>query len=245
MFITEENPQSIASESYRTLRTNIEYSPFDKDLKTIVITSSESNEGKTTTSGNLAISLAQNEKKVLLIDCDLRRGTIHRRFMVANGVGLSEIIIEKVSLESAIKSVAKNLDIITTGNLPPNPSEMLSSNAMVNLINDLREIYDYVILDTPPVLAVADAQILSTKVDGTILIVRAEKTKRDSIINAKNLLDKVKANVVGVVFNGVDTKKTYYYYYCEGKGREPKRIRKKVKDKKRKKKKLNFGKVIG
>ena len=227
MFIAEKNPKSIASESYRTLRTNIEYSSFDERLKTIVVTSSEPGEGKTTTAGNLAISLGQNEKKVLLVDCDLRRGKIHKHFKVSNGEGLSEIIIEKTSLENGIKAVSENLDIITTGELPPNPSEMLGSKRMEDLINEFKKLYDYVILDTPPILVVADGQILSTKVDGTILVARAEKTKKDSIINAKKLLDKVKANIIGTVFNGVEVKKGNHYCYSEEGEKASKKIRKK------------------
>lgn len=243
MFISEKEPQSVASESYRILRTNIEYSSFDKSLKTIVVTSSEANEGKTTTAGNLAISLAQNEKKVLLIDCDLRKGSLHRRFRVSNGEGLSEIIIGKSTVESAVKEVAKNLDIITTGNLPPNPSEMLGSNAMKVLINNFREVYDYIIFDTPPVLSVTDAQVLSGIVDGVLLVTSAEKTKRDNVINAKRLLDKVKANVIGVVFNKVDPKKTNYYSYRERNGKEPKKVRKRFRI--GKEGRVRLGKVLG
>ena len=227
MFVVEKEPMSIASESYRTLRTNIEYSSFNESLKTIVVTSSEPGEGKTTTAGNLALSLAQNEKRVLLIDCDLRRGSVHRRFMLSNGEGLSEVIVGKASLENVIRGVAENLDVITTGNLPPNPSEMLGSKHMETLIKELREKYDYIILDTPPVLAVTDAQILSTKVDGTILVVRAEKTKKDNVINAKKLLDKVKANVIGTVFNGIEAKRTNYYHYYGNEDKKNKKTKKK------------------
>ena len=227
MFVVEKEPMSIASESYRTLRTNIEYSSFNESLKTIVVTSSEPGEGKTTTAGNLALSLAQNEKRVLLIDCDLRRGSVHRRFMLSNGEGLSEVIVGKASLEKVIRGVAENLDVITTGNLPPNPSEMLGSKHMETLIKELREKYDYIILDTPPVLAVTDAQILSTKVDGTILVVRAEKTKKENVINAKKLLDKVKANVIGTVFNGIEAKRTNYYHYYGNEDKKNKKTKKK------------------
>ena len=225
MLVVEKEPQSIAAESYRTLRTNIEYSSFDESLKTIVITSSEQGEGKTTTAGNLALSLAQNEKRVLLIDCDLRRGTVYKRFRISNGEGLSEVIIGKNSLEDVTREVSKGLDVITSGKIPPNPSEMLGSKHMELILNKLREIYDYIILDTPPLLAVTDGQILSSKSDGTILVVRAEKTKKDSIINAKKLLDKVKANVIGTVFNGIDKKKTNFYQHY---GNDDKSTKKRV-----------------
>ena len=237
MFIVEKKPMSMAAESYRTLRTNIEYSAFNESLKTIVVTSSEPGEGKTTTAGNLALSLAQNEKKVLLMDCDLRRGSIHKRFVISNGMGVSEVIVGKASIDSVIRNISKNLDVITTGNLPPNPSEMLGSKNMKSLIKQLRPVYDYIIFDTPPVLAVTDAQILSTKVDGTILVVKAKKTKKDNVINAKKLLDKVKANVIGTVFNGVEESKNNYFHYHENENKKHK--------KSKKKKVMSLGKALG
>ena len=237
MFIVEKEPQSIAAESYRTLRTNVEYSSFDESLKTIVITSSEPGEGKTTTAGNLALSLASDGKKVILVDCDLRKPSIHKRFKISNGEGLSEIIIGKHSLGDVTREIFKGLDVITSGKVPPNPSEMLGSKHMELILNKLKEDYDYIILDTPPVLAVTDAQILSSKVEGTILVVRAEKTKSDKLINAKKLLDKVKANIIGIVLNDIAPKKTNYYHYYGKEKKEPKNARKKID--------TSLGKVVG
>lgn len=241
MFIVEKEPQSIAAESYRTLRTNIQYSSFDKSLKTIVITSSEPNEGKTTTAGNLALSLAKDEKRVVLIDCDLRKPSIHRRFKISNGEGLSEVIIGEKSLENITREVFRGLDVITSGNIPPNPSEMLGSKRMECILNKLRESYDYVILDTPPVLVVTDAQVLSAKVDGTILVVKAQKTKDDSIIKAKKLLDKVHAKFIGSILNDIDIKKNSHYYYYGNEDDGRKRVKKKVIKTARGK----LGKVVG
>lgn len=215
MFIVKDQPKSIVAESYKTLRTNIEYYSFDEELKTILVTSSERGEGKTTTAGNLAICLAQDNKKVILVDCDLRRPMVHRRFKVSNDEGLSQIIIGKVSLEDSIKEVYTGLDIITAGKIPPNPSEMLGSKGIEELIDKLKEIYDYIILDSPPVLAVTDAQILSRKVNGTILVVKSAKTKKVNVVNAKELLSKVKANIIGIVLNEVKIKSSKYYYYGE------------------------------
>lgn len=241
MFIVEKQPSSIAAESYRTLRTNIQYSSFDESLKTIVITSSEPGEGKTTTAGNLALSLAKDEKRVMLIDCDLRKPSIHRRFKISNGGGISEVIIGKNSLESVTREVFKNLDVITSGNIPPNPAEMLGSKPMQIILNNLKEKYDYVILDTPPVLPVTDAQVLSAKVDGVILVVKAEKTKSDSIIKAKKLLDKVHAKFIGSILNDIDIKKNSYYYYYGNEDDGHKRVKKKA----RKRARARLGKVVG
>lgn len=216
MFIVEKEPKSIAAESYRTLRTNIQYSSFDKEYKIIVVTSSEPGEGKSTTAGNLALSMAQDNKKVILIDSDLRKPSIHKKFKISNLVGLSDVMVGKVEITKAIHRYNNNLVVLTSGKIPPNPSEMLSSKAMTNLLESLKETFDYIILDTPPVQAVTDSQILSTKSDGTILVVRAERTKKESVQNAVNLLKKVNANIIGTVLNGVDgSRNKYYYYYGE------------------------------
>lgn len=213
-FVVEKKPKSIVSEAYRTLRTNVQYSSFDKAIKTIVITSAEAAEGKSTVSGNLALSFAQNDKKVIIVDCDLRKPSVHKNFKISNLSGLSEVLIGKENLEDVIQNRNGNLDILTSGKIPPNPSEMLSSVSMTNLIEKLREKYDIVILDSAPLQAVTDAQILSTKADGTILVIRAQRTSRDSVIEAKNLLTKVGANILGTVLHAVEnTRGKYYYYY--------------------------------
>lgn len=213
MFILERNPKSIVSESYRTLRTNIQYSSFDKQIKSILITSAQSGEGKSTVSGNLALSFAQNEKYVILVDCDLRKPSVHKNFKLSNLVGLSDVLVGKEELESAIQKYSKGLSILTSGKETPNPSEMLSSKSMSELLEILGSKYDIVILDSSPITAVTDAQILSTKVDGTILVVRSSKTKSDTIIEAKELLNNVGANIIGVILNSVKyTKRNSYYY---------------------------------
>lgn len=213
-FVVEQKPKSIVSEAYRTLRTNIQYSSFDKAIKTIVVTSAEAAEGKSTVSGNLALSFAQNEKKVIIVDCDLRKPSVHKNFKISNLSGLSEVLIGKANLDEVVQSRNENLDILASGKIPPNPSEMLSSTAMSNLIEKLGEKYDIVILDSAPLQAVTDAQILSTKADGTILVIRAQRTSRESVIDAKNLLTKVGANILGTVLHAVEnTRGKYYYYY--------------------------------
>ncbi|MEW8992876.1 CpsD/CapB family tyrosine-protein kinase [Clostridium sp.] len=213
MFIVEKDTKSIAAESYRTLRTNLQYSSFDEEYKVIVITSAEPGEGKSTTAGNLALSIAQGDKKVILIDCDLRKPSLHKKFEISNTVGLSDVIVGKESISVVGHRYSNNLTVLTSGKIPPNPSEMLGSKSMKALIDALKKVFDYVILDTPPVQAVTDAQILSTRADGTLLVIRAEKTKKDSVINSVNLLKKVNANIIGTILNGVDTKRSNYYYY--------------------------------
>ena len=213
MFILEKDPKSIAAESYRTLRTNIQYSSFDKEYKIIMVTSSEPGEGKSTIAGNLALSFAQDGKRVLLIDSDLRKPSLHKKFKISNLVGLSDVLIGKEDLKTALHRYNENLVVLTSGKIPPNPSEMLSSKTMSMLLEELKGVFDCVILDTPPVQAVTDSQILSTKADGTILVIRAEKTKKDSVQNALGLLKKVNANIIGTVLNGIESSRNKYYYY--------------------------------
>lgn len=212
-FVVEEKPKSITAEAYRTLRTNIQYSSFDKKVKVIVVTSAEPAEGKSTVSGNLALSFAQNDKKVIIIDCDLRKPSMHKNFKISNLIGLSEVLIGKEKLEDAIQKRNDNLDVLTSGKIPPNPSEMLASTTMSSLIIKLKEKYDIIILDSAPLKAVTDAQILSTKADGTILVTRAKRTSKDSVVEAKSLLAKVGANILGTVLHAVENSKGKYYYY--------------------------------
>lgn len=226
MFLVEKEPKSIVAEAYRVLRTNIQYSSYDREIKTMIVTSSEPGEGKTSVASSLAISFAQDKKSVILVDCDLRKPMIGKDFKLSNAVGLSEVLVGKSKIEDTIQKYSDNLDILTSGKIPPNPAEMLSSKSMESLIEELRERYDIVILDTPPVRAVTDAQILSTRVDGTILVVRSEVTKRDSVIECKSLLDKVNANIIGSIFYAADNSKNKYYYYYSSDKNEKRKHRK-------------------
>lgn len=213
MFVVEKNPKSISAESYRTLRTNIQYSLFDKEIRTILVTSSVPGEGKSTTSGNLALSFAQAGKSVILIDCDLRKPSIHKKFKISNSVGLSEVLIGKIKVEEAANKYTNKFDILTAGKIPPNPSEMLGSKSMERLLEEIKDYYDIIILDSSPLQAVTDAQVLSIKVDGTILVVKAESTKKDAVLSSKKLLDMVGARILGTVINSVERKSKQYYYY--------------------------------
>lgn len=228
MFLVDKDPKSIAAESYRVLRTSLEYSSIDKPLKSIVVTSSEPGEGKSTVAGNLASIISQNDKKVIIIDCDLRKPTIHKKLEISNAIGLTEYIVGKNDLNNVIQVLSENFSVITSGKIPPNPSEILASKAMEKLLKALSICYDYVILDTPPLRAVTDAQVLAGKCDGTVMVVRAEATSKDSIMKAYKELEKVRANVLGAVLNGIKGNNKSYYYY------EEKNTKKKVKNAKKK-----------
>ena len=215
MFVMEKAPKSIDAEAYRSLRSNIEYSSFDDEYRVIVVTSSVPGEGKSTTSGNLAIALAQSGNSVLLVDCDMRKPSIHKKFKISNAAGTAEILLRKKSFEEVANNYNENLTIITAGKIPPNPSEMLASRAMTAFIEEMKKEFKYIILDTPPLQAVTDAQVLSTKADGVLLVVRAGSTKREMVLNSVDLIKKVQGKVIGTVLNGVENKKNNYYYYGE------------------------------
>lgn len=215
MFVMEKAPKSIDAEAYRSLRSNIEYSSFDDEYRAIVVTSSVPGEGKSTTSGNLALSLAQSGNKVLLVDCDMRKPSIHKKFKISNMSGTAELLLRKESFEDVANCYNENLTIITAGKIPPNPSEMLSSRAMTAFIKEMKKEFKYIILDTPPLQAVTDAQVLSTKADGVLLVVRAGSTKREMVLNSVDLIKKVHGKTIGTVLNGVENKKNNYYYYGE------------------------------
>lgn len=215
MFVMEKAPKSIDAEAYRSLRSNIEYSSFDDEYRVIVVTSSVPEEGKSTTSGNLAIALAQSGNSVLLVDCDMRKPSIHKKFKISNAAGTAELLLRKKLFEEVANNYNENLTIITAGKIPPNPSEMLASRAMTAFIEEMKKEFKYIILDTPPLQAVTDAQVLSTKADGVLLVVKAGSTKREMVFNSVDLIKKVQGKVIGTVLNGVENKKNNYYYYGE------------------------------
>lgn len=213
--ITQLNPRSPISEHYRTVRTNIEFSSVDEEIHTLMVTSSGPSEGKSMTTANLAVVYAQQGKKVLLIDADLRKPTVHYTFRVDNLRGLSTVLVNEMSLEEVVNvSSVDNLDIVTSGPIPPNPSELLGSKRMQQLIQEAKTLYDIVLFDTPPVLVVTDAQILANFVDGSILVVRSKQTEYEAAIKAKESLETAQSKLLGAILN--DREKTdlnYYYYY--------------------------------
>lgn len=214
--ITFKKPTLPMSEAYRTLRTNIQFSSFDKKVKTLLVTSSGPGEGKTTTSSNLAIVMAQGGSKTLLIDCDQRKPSVHKIFGFSNANGLSNILVNQNEVDINIgirQTEIPNLHVLSSGTRPPNPAELLGSVKMKNFIEELKKVYDFIILDTPPIVLVTDAQILAQYTDGCLIVISSGETERDSVIKAKGLLEKVNAKILGVVINKVDLKKNGYYHY--------------------------------
>lgn len=209
-----KDPKSIYGEAYRTLRTNIQFSGIDRTLKSVVITSSIAEEGKTTIAINLALSISQIDKKVILIDSDLRKPKIHKELNLLNLWGLTSVLAENSDYKLFVQSLnGEKLDVLTSGPIPPNPSELLGSKRMQLLLENMKEDYDMIIFDSPPAGVVADAAVLSTIVDGTILVCAVGKTEIGAIKATKVSLDKVNANIIGVVMNKVPIKKGQYYSY--------------------------------
>jgi protein-tyrosine kinase len=208
------SPRAAISEQYRTIRTNIQFSSVDESIQSIMVTSSGPEEGKSTTVANLAVVFAQTGKKVLLIDADLRKPTVHYTFQVDNLLGLTNVLTKQSSMEDAVNSTkVENLFVLTSGPIPPNPAELLGSKAMDDLLEMAMTVYDIVIFDTPPVLAVTDAQILANKCNGTILVVNSGKTEVEPAVKAKELLLSSKGKLLGVVLNQKNANDSQYYYY--------------------------------
>ncbi|WP_286180144.1 CpsD/CapB family tyrosine-protein kinase [Neobacillus cucumis] len=212
--ITMIDPKSPISEQYRTIRTNIQYSAVDGDMKTIMVTSSGPAEGKSTTAANLAVAFSQLGKKVLLVDADLRKPTVHHTFRQNNIHGFTTVLTKQSTLEKTVlDTLEDDLFILTSGPIPPNPAELLSSKSMEQFIIEAKEMFDYIIFDTPPLLAVADAHILANQCDGSILVVYSEKTEIDQAKKSKELLGSAQSKLLGVVLNHKEVQKGEYYYY--------------------------------
>ena len=214
--ITVADPRSPVSEAYRTLRTNLDFSSLDKPIKTMLVTSAGPEEGKSTVLANLAVTTAQTGRKVILVDCDLRRPTLHYLFNLKNDVGLTTMVVDDVAMESPPLQYTgvEGLQLVSSGPLPPNPSELLGSRRMEDIIADLLERADVILFDAPPVVAVTDAAVLATKVDGVLLVINAGGTKRDYAKAAKARLEKVNANLLGAVLNNVRFDVSLHRYYA-------------------------------
>lgn len=214
--ITQLNPKSPISEQYRSIRTNIQFSAVDESIQSIVITSPGPSAGKSITAANLAVVYAQQGMKTLLIDADLRKPTVHYTFRLDNLRGLSSVLIGEASFEDAVETgTIGDLHILSCGPIPPNPAELLSSKRMEELIAYAEDHYDFVIVDTPPILAVTDAKIVSQIVDGTIFVVRSGMTEKEEMKKAKEImLSGGQTRILGAVLNDVPkNEETYYYYY--------------------------------
>ena len=212
--ITILDNHSMIGEAYRALRTSLLLSTAGTPPKTILVTSGQSGEGKTTTAVNTAISLTQLGAKVLIIDCDLRRPSVHFRLNISSAKGLTNFLAGNGKLEDVIQELdIPNLSALPSGPIPPNPAELLSSQKMKDMLKSLRKTYDHIILDSPPVVNVTDPIILSTIVDGTILVIHSGKTRRDIVKRSRQELQNVKSKIFGVVLNNVDIHKDGYDYY--------------------------------
>ena len=212
--IAISQPRSPVSEAYRSLRTNLQFAGVKTNLVTLLITSASPSDGKTSVTANLAAVIAQNEKELVVIDSDLRRPRIHKIFNLSNRIGLSDYFIRPQDRLAGVikKTEIEGLSVITSGSLPPNPSELLSSEKMWDVINLLEKQFKMIILDTPPLLAVTDALVLAPKVDGVILVVDPKVTKRGALRHSIEQLQRVNANLLGVVLNNVEVKRSQYYY---------------------------------
>lgn len=224
--ITVTDPTSVDTEQFNTIRTNIKFSNVDKDYKTLMVTSSNISEGKSTVSANIATTFAKQGLHTLLVDSDLRRPTVNATFGIDNPQGLSNYLSERnFDINSIIyKTSVKNLYVMPSGPIPPNPSELIGSKRMAELIKKLSDQLDLVIFDAPPVLSVTDAQIISTNVDGTILVVRANKTEKAAVKEAVRLIKQVGGHIIGTILNDVEVKGSGYYgYYGYSKGSKKKK----------------------
>ena len=214
LIITWEDPKSVTAEAYRILRTNLQFASPDQRLETILITSPGPGEGKSTVTANLATSLAQAGLQVIAVNADLRRPALHQFFQVRNTLGLTSVLVGQTTLDEALQqTMVPRVRVLASGQIPPNPSELLGSRRMQAVLNELRERADLVLIDAPPVVAVTDAGLLARLVDGCLLVISIGKTPRDMAVSAKEQLEQVGARVLGVVANRVDRAAGGYYYY--------------------------------
>lgn len=211
--VTVGDPLGNASEAYRTLRTNLFYALADAPPRVITVTSHAAAEGKSTTGANLGVVLAQAEKSTLMVDCDLRRPVLHKIFGLRNFRGVVNVLVGECSLEDAVQEVPlqNNLRALTVGPVPPNPAELLSSGRFAEFVEKARQQYDYVLLDAPPVDLVSDAAIVATKADGTLLVLDAQRTRKNDLRQAVRSLQTVGTNILGTVMNNVEASKGGYY----------------------------------
>lgn len=212
--VTRDDPKSPAAEAFRTLRTNLQFTGLDKPVHSVLITSAGPGEGKTTVAANLAVAVAQSGRRVIVMGADLRKPTIHSALDVSNRVGVTNVLTGHIRWQEAIQETdTDGLHVLAAGPVPPNPAELLASQRMSDLLSELKEAYDIVIIDAPPVIAVTDAGVLSRVVDGVLMVVSVGITPRDVARVAKEQLQQVGARILGVVVNRLSEEAGYYYYY--------------------------------
>jgi capsular exopolysaccharide synthesis family protein len=210
--VTLANPRSAAAEAYRTLRTNIQLSSIDSPVRALLVTSASADEGKSTTLANLAVAFAQAGQRVVIVDSDLRRPSLHTIFGVANERGLISMLLEDDAPAPLVDTAVPGLRLLPSGPIPPNPSELLGSKRVEQAIERLRADADLLLFDAPPVLAVSDAAVLSRRVDAALLIVSAGRTKRDHANRAKQQLERAGARLLGVVLTNANVEEAVYSY---------------------------------
>jgi len=207
-------PRSPVSEAFRSLRTNLEFSAVDKPLRIILVTGAEAGDGKTTVATNLAAIFAQEGKRVMLMDCDLRRPRIHKFLGIPNRVGMADLFRDNLALDVVTQQWANSsttsISVITSGRLPPNPTELLGSKKMDRILAEIAKRVDVVVIDSPPSM-VADSQVLAAKVDGVLLVIQPGKTHIDAARATREQLERAGAHVVGAVFNRIPRQRGYYY----------------------------------
>lgn len=208
-------PHSAVTEQFRTLRTNVEFSMIDKTVKSIIVTSAKSGSGKSTVAANLSAVLVNKNRRVLLVDSDLRRPTVHKIFNYKNDHGLSNLMTDEQGLlnDYVLFDRASGLYVLTSGSTPHNPAEILGSNRMKKMIAEMKKQYDIIVFDAPPVLSVTDAQILSSEVDGILFVIPYGQLSLDEAAKAKAALEKVDANILGAVLNRIEEKLVDDLYY--------------------------------
>lgn len=210
-------PNTPTIEAYRGVRSNIQFSNVDEDIKVILVTSTQPGEGKSTFLSNLAVNFAHlDEKKILLVDGDLRKPTIHKNFGLSNSIGITDVLKQNKKLEDCIKHM-EGIDIITAGSIPPNPSEILGSKKMKSFISELKEKYDYIFIDSPPIGVVSDAQVIASISDGAILLIGYGEVERYKAKLAKEKLENSNVKILGAVINKGACKNKSDYYYEEKK----------------------------
>lgn len=215
------NPKSPVSESYRSIRTSLQFANVDKNIKTVLITSTTPGEGKTTTLCNLAAAMAMDGYKTLIVDCDMRKPRVHKAFSISNRKGLADQLLNEQPFDENIQHIEMlNVDVLTAGKIPANPSELLNTKAMMQLVQHFKETYDYIFFDTPPVAPVTDAVVMSKYIDGIILVISAGSVDYRLAKRAVESFQAVGAHIVGTILNKVPlddpkTYQSYYYYYAK------------------------------
>ncbi|MCA9867220.1 MAG: CpsD/CapB family tyrosine-protein kinase [Anaerolineae bacterium] len=211
--VTITDPRSPASEAYRALRTNLSFYSLDKPLRTLIVTSPAAGEGKSTTAANLAVTMAQSGRRTILVDCDLRRPTLHELFGLPMSPGLTNVVMEEGGELPLQQTAVDNLWLLSSGPKPPNPADMLGALRMEQIIAQLAERAEMVLFDAPPVMAASDATILGAKTDGVLLVVQAGKTRRDHSERARQVLEKAGVRIVGAALTNAPKDGSMGEYY--------------------------------